>query len=86
MACAERLAGVARLDRPDPIRVLVDQVREAAEDVGAMAGRRLGPFAGFEHGAPGRDGAIDVLGVAERDLGDLLARRGVDGGERPTGG
>ncbi len=48
------LAGVARLDRPDPVGVGPDQVGEPAQDGGTMTRCGLRPGARFEHGPPRR--------------------------------
>ena len=78
----QRLARVTRSDLADGVRVLADQVGEAPQDTSPLAGRGLRPRAGLIGPAGRPGGAIDVFGFAERDLRDLAARRGIDGGKR----
>ena len=84
---ADRLAVVERLDLREFLGVRLQRVGERMHQPLAPGRWHRGPRAGRERLAGGRDGAVDVLGAALGDLGDLAARRGVDGGEgAPVGG
>ena len=81
----ERLARVPRLDLADDVRLRADLVAHPAQDPSPLAWRHPGPGAAVPDILRGTDGRVDVLGLAERDLGQDLARRGIDRVERPAG-
>ena len=81
LRAADRLAHVERDHQREPVAVALDQVGQPQEDGAARARREPRPRAGLE-GAPGhRDRAVDVLGVAGRDVEQRLAGERADARE-----
>ena len=76
----ERLAGVARFELRDLVVARADQHRQAREDASAVGGARVAPRA-VVGGARGLHGAVDVGGVAARELREHLAVGGIDHGD-----
>src|SRR6202023_3200110 len=56
----DRLAGVARLERRQPVDVGADQLRDLVEDLGSGARGRVAPGATLERGPCRLDGGVDV--------------------------
>jgi len=82
----DRLAGVGGLELGDLVGALLDRVGDLQERKRTLAGGGGAP-PGVEGGAGGSDGAIDVGLRGGGDLGDLLARGGIeDGGGGALGG
>ncbi len=63
------------------VRVALDEIGELVQELAALGGAHLAPCAGFECGASGAHGAINVSGVGFGHLADFLAAGGIDGGE-----
>ena len=74
----DRLAVVERLDLGELLRVLLERVGERVHQPLAAGRGHRPPRARGERLACGGDGAVDVLGAAVGDLGDLAAGGGVD--------
>ena len=68
---ADRLAGVARLEQRERLRVAVDQVGERVQVRSPPLRPERGPDR--ERGAGGAHGAIDLLGPADRHVGEPRA-------------
>ena len=74
------------LGREEPrevVAVLVDELVDAEEELGALREREVAPRRVRVRG--GGDRAVDLVDGGERDLAGLLARRGVVDRSRPPG-
>src|SRR5690606_6564040 len=71
---ADGLAVLPRLRDGDPLEVLLHAVGDLVEDHGALGRARAAPGAGGA--VRGVEGALDVVGVPARDLGERAARDG----------
>ena len=65
--------------------MLFDQVGEPPHHAAALGWRNLRPWAGFECGARGFYGAVDIFAVAFGDLRENFAGGGIVGGESFAG-
>ncbi len=81
----ERFSVVERFDLREFFEMLFEEIGELPHHAGASGGRSLGPLAGFERGAGGFYGAVDVFAVAFGDVGEDFAGGGVIGGESLAG-
>ena len=78
-AFADRLAVVHRFQHGEQAGVFLDEARQGVEVLRALMRRQARPFR--LGAAGGRDGGVDVLCAALRDLGKALAGGGVRRGE-----
>src|SRR4029077_335531 len=72
-----RLAVVERIELGQLVEVLGDQVAETVDRAATLGWRHLRPRT-VERAAGGRDGAIDVFGLAVSDGGQNLTSAGID--------
>lgn len=70
---------VASLERPDPLRVLCDRVRQPEEQQTAVAGGERAPGLACERVVRGTNGGVDVVGRGLGNEGPGTAGRRVDG-------
>ncbi len=83
---ADRLADVEGLEQGEVVYARLDEVGEAQQDAAALGGRRPAPGPAVEGAAAGAHGAVDVLGAAAGDVGEVAAVAGTVVGERrPVG-
>ena len=73
-------------DAGELLGALLEQVGQAVDHRGALAGGDAAPVAAAERGVGGRDGALGVLRRGVGDLGERLAGGGIADGPRARGG
>ena len=71
------LAVVLHLDRRQVIGIAGDQVAEPAQQMPALGGIDLGPFAALEGRTRSTHGLVDIAGIAFGHIGPLLRSEGV---------
>jgi len=71
---ADWRAHVERVERTQLIEIPLDEICELEENLLPLVGLEFAPRA-FERLAGGRDGAVDIFGVAVRNRGQQLASR-----------
>ena len=79
-----RLPVVAALGRHQLVEVVQHEVTDSMQEPAPGGRGHLGPWAVYEGGVGGRDGPLDVAGVAPSDLGPRLAGERVDAVEPPA--
>ena len=78
-------SGVGRFEVGQQLGVLVDQIRDAPEDLGLLAARQVLPDAGFRRRFRPCDGVVDGFGAAVGEFGELFLGDGIDDGDRVSG-
>ena len=74
----DRLAVVEGLELGKLLEVREDQVADPPDQLAAVGRRHPAPRPVFEGAPRGANGAVDVLGLTPRNLGEHLAGRRVD--------
>ena len=81
MGLAKRLAGVARLEHRERVRLGLDQLAKPCKDASALERRHPGPVA-VQGGMRGADRGVDVVCGAARELGEGQAIARIDHRDR----